>query len=109
MLLISPEGKYPSYYGEIQDSNPEWNLGDALPAGWIQVSEATPPELSENQVLVPEQPAEIDGVMTQQWSVRDLTENEIAEKNAPLTAKQKLIDLGLTEAEIKALAIGLAF
>jgi hypothetical protein len=45
--------------------------------------------------------------MTQQWLVRDMTAEEIERRDAPLTAKAKLLALGLTEAEVEALVRGL--
>lgn len=71
------------------------------------MEEAPRPEAGENQVSYEDLPIEIDGVITQNWAVRDLTEEEIESKNASITARQKLIDLGLTEAEVQALVRGM--
>lgn len=107
MIYISPNNEYPRHYGDIQLENPEWQLGDNLPDGWMEVAQVNPPEQQTNKVIYEEFPIEIDGVMTQNWQVRDMTAEEIEIANAPETAKAKLLALGLTEVEIQALVSGL--
>lgn len=107
MIYISPENEYPRHYGDIQLANPSWNYGDELPAGWTLVAEAQRPELGENQIAYEDFPIEVDGVITQNWKVRDMTAEEIERRDAPANAKAKLIALGLTEVEVEALVRGL--
>lgn len=107
MFYISPDNQYPLCYGDIQLANPGWKLGDPLPEGWIAVSESPLPEPSENQIISEGFPIEVDGQMTRNWVIRDLTPEEIERKNAPITARKKLMGLGLTEAEINALVSGM--
>lgn len=107
MIYISPNNEYPRHYGDIQLENPSWNLGDDLPEGWRAVSETEMPGLAENEIAEEGFPIEANGVMTQNWIIRSLTEKEIEQRNAPKTAKQKLISLGLTEFEVEALTRGL--
>lgn len=107
MFFISPENEWPRYIGDIQLEHPDFTEGADLPDGWIAVEETEPPTVSEGQIFEQAQPTEVDGVMTQQWLVRDLTPEEIARRNAPETARAKLIELGLTEYEIQALSNGL--
>jgi hypothetical protein len=107
MIFISPQKEYPRFYGDVQLDKPGWQLGDVLPEGWIEVSEVTPPSYQADETVVSEFPVETDGQWNQAWSVRKLTVEELAIKNAPKTAKAKLIELGLTEAEIRALVTGL--
>lgn len=53
-------------------------------------------------------PVEVDGVWTQQWEVRALTAEELAVRQAPITAREKLKTIvGLTDAEIQSLVKGL--
>ena len=107
MLYISPLNEYPRHYGDIQLENPSWKLGDPLPDGWVEVSRTEPPAYSEGEVVEEQFPTEIDGVMTQNWVVREMTPQEEERINAPKRAKQKLLDLGLTETEIEALMMGM--
>lgn len=108
MKYISPENEYPRYPGDIQLQNPDWNPGDDLPDGWIAVQEGNAPTAGENKVVYEDFPVEINGVMTENWQVRDMTAEEIEHRDAPKRAKEKLMALGLTEAEVDALVRGLA-
>lgn len=107
MLLINPNNEYPRHYGDIQLEHPQWKLGDELPEGWVQVQEVQRPEPQADKVIYEGFPVEIDGVMTQNWQIRDMTAEEIERRDAPKRAKEKLIALGLTEAEVEALVRGL--
>jgi hypothetical protein len=108
MLFINPQNEYPRHVGDIQILNPNWQVGDPLPAGWLEVVPTENPDVPENKVLIELAPVEINGVWTQVWSLRDLTAEELERRTAPATARQKLKDvLGLTDAEIEALVRGL--
>lgn len=107
MIYISPSGEYPRHYGDIEVANPGWQLGDELPSGWVEVTQAPLPTAQPDQIIYEDFPTEVDGVMTQNWKVRDMTAEEIERRDAPENAKAKLIALGLTEIEIAALAQGL--
>src|SRR6056297_1792801 len=107
MIYINSQGEYPRHIGDIQLEHPNFKEGDKLPDGWVKVEEADRPTVGENQVAYEGQPEEVDGVMTQNWVVRDMTQEEIDRRDAPKRAKEKLIELGLTEAEVEALVRGL--
>lgn len=107
MIYINPQGEYPRHIGDIQLDHPDYKDGDALPEGWVKVEETPRPTPGENQVTYEGQPEDIDGVMTQNWVVRDMTQEEIDRRDAPKRAKEKLIALGLTEVEVQALVRGL--
>jgi len=107
MLYINPENEYPRHIGDVQLAKPSFKEGDALPTGWTKVEESERPTAGTDQVTVEDTPVEVKGVMTQQWLIRDLTEAELERRDAPANAKAKLIDLGLTEAEVDALVRGL--
>jgi hypothetical protein len=104
MPYISPNNEYPRYPGDIQIENPEWNVGDTLPTGWIFVNETNPPELEPGQTYEAGDPEEINGEWFHTWIVRNLTESELSILNAPRTAREKLVALGFSEAEIQAIA-----
>ena len=107
MLYISPTGQYPRFYGDIQLENPDWKLGDPLPTGWIEVEEISErPEIQFDETIEELEPVKVGNKYQQNFVVRKLTEKELAIKNAPITAKQKLLDLGLTSEEIYALTNG---
>tara|TARA_R110000772_G_scaffold83970_1_gene177562 strand:+ start:365 stop:691 length:327 start_codon:yes stop_codon:yes gene_type:complete len=103
MIYISPNNEYPRHYGDIQLENKGWKLGDDLPDGWVQVAEAKLPTVGVDQVAYEEFPVEINKVLSQNWQVRNFTADELEQRDAPKIARQKLIDAGLTEAEIEAL------
>jgi len=107
MLYINAENEYPRHIGDVQLVKPSFKEGDALPTGWQRVEESERPTAGTDQVTVEGTPEEIDGVMTQTWVVRDLTQAELDRRDAPANAKAKLIELGLTEAEVSALVRGL--
>lgn len=107
MIYISPNNEYPRHYGDIMLDAPGWNLGDELPEGWHKVAETEMPTAGLDQIVIESEPKEIKGVWTQQWIVREMTPEEIERRDAPKRAKEKLIALGLTEAEVDALSRGL--
>jgi len=107
MIYINPQGEYPRHIGDIQLEHPSFKEGDALPEGWVKVAEADRPTPGTDQIAYEDFPVEVDGVMTQNWVVRDMTDEEIDRRYAPKKAKEKLIALGLTEAEVEALVRGL--
>ena len=107
MIYISAENEYPRHAGDIQLVAPEWVVGEPLPNGWVKVEESERPTAGTDQVTLEDTPAEVEGVMTQQWLIRDLTEQELERRDAPANAKAKLIALGLTEVEVSALVRGL--
>jgi hypothetical protein len=107
MLYINADNEYPRHIGDVQLAKPSFKDGDALPTGWVKVEESERPRAGTDQVTVEGTPETIDGVVTQSWIVRDLTQAELDRRDAPANAKAKLIALGLTEAEVSALVQGL--
>lgn len=107
MIYISPDNDYPRHYGDIMLAKKGWKLGDPLPEGWTQVAEVERPRVEADQIAYEGFPIEIDGVMTQNWLVRDMTAEEIERRDAPKQAREKLIALGLSESEVEALIRGL--
>jgi len=107
MLYINADNEYPRHIGDIQLAKPSFKDGDALPTGWTKVEESERPTAGTDEVTVEGFPEDVDGVITQSWIVRDLTQAELDRRDAPANAKAKLIELGLTEAEVSALVQGL--
>ena len=99
MIYVSPEGNYPTFYGEIELAHKGWKFGDPLPNGWREVIETDAPSLGENEIAYEEFPIEVDGQLVQNWQVRAMTDEEIARRNAPETVKAKLLTLDLTDDE----------
>lgn len=109
MQYINPQGEYPKYYGDIQLANPEWNLGDPLPEGWLEVEDSPVPELGEYETAECTGYEDVDGTIRQVWTVREMTAKEKAVKDAPKTTRAKLEALGFTEEEIMAVFSGRMF
>ena len=107
MKFVSPDNEYPRHPGDIQLIHKNWKPGDELPEGWVEVADAPMPKPKEGEVAFEDFPFEVDGVMTQNWQVRPMTDEEIEAKNAAETSRDKLIELGLSEAEITDLLIKL--
>lgn len=107
MILINSENEYPRFIGDLQLEHPSWRPGDELPDGWKQVAEINKPKAESEKVVYEDFPKKVDGQFFQNWKIRKMTPEEIERKNAPETAKQKLLNLGLTEIEIEALTRGL--
>jgi len=102
--FISSTGDYPRHIGDIQIENSSYKYGDALPDGWLEVELAEVPEYDPSiECLIELAPKEVNKVITQQWSTRLFTEEELARINAPITARAKLAALGLTADEIAAI------
>jgi len=107
MSYISAAGEYPRHIGDIQLISPNFVEGNTLPVGWRSVIETTRPIPGKDKLSVEAFPVEIEGVMTQSWTVRKMTADELARRDAPANARAKLIELGLTELEVNALVAGL--
>lgn len=109
IYLNTNTNEYPRFIGDIQIEFPSWNFGDELPSNWVEVEEVENPAYSDNEILEELQPKLVNGKYKQQWVVRKMTAEESERYNAPKTAKTKLMQLGLTENEIRAIMRGLLF
>ena len=108
MYIDTNSNTYPLYPGDIALVSPSWSAGDPLPSGWFEVQQTTPPTINSTQLYYEEAPSLVDGVYTQVWNVRELTQEELDAIQAPVTARQKLKTVvGLTDAEIESLIRGL--
>ena len=107
MIYINAAGEYPRHIGDVQLAKKGWAEGDALPTGWQAVVETERPTAGADQVTYDSGPVDVEGVLSQGWTVRDLTAEELARRDAPANAKAKLVELGFTEQEIFALVSGL--
>lgn len=108
MYIDTNSNTYPLYPGDIMLVSPSWSMGDPLPSGWFEVQQTTPPTITSTQLYYEEAPSLADGVYTQVWNVRELTQEELDAIQAPVTARQKLKTIvGLTDAEIESLIRGL--
>lgn len=107
MKFISPNNEYPRHPGDVQLEHPNWKPGDDLPEGWKLVEEQPMPAAKDNEVVFEDAPFDVDGVMTQNWQVRAMTDEELAARDAALNAHSRLNELGLSEAEIADLLLKL--
>lgn len=108
MFFYNTETKeFPIFLGDAQVAYPEWG-GDIenAPAPLVWVEDVLA-EWHEDKVVEDAEPKLIDGVWTRQFTYRDLTAEEIEMRDAPKNAKSKLLELGLTELEIRSIMMGL--
>lgn len=98
-IYISPNNEYPRHIGDIQIENPNWQNGDALPTGWIQVVATEPPARQDGFVVYETAPEETDGVFYQKWATRELTSTEIQAQQVAAIRRKVMMNLPLTEAE----------
>ncbi len=102
MIYISSKGEYPRHIGDIQLEHKGFKAGDPLPEGWVKVAEVDRPLVQTDELAYESFPVEVEGVMTQNWLVRGLTQEELEIRNAAKTAKEKAIALGLAPAQLDA-------
>lgn len=105
--FISPKGEYPRYIGNIQNEHPNWDMSEPLPNGWLEVEDVPMPTAEWDFRVKEAMPELVDGVYKRVWQTVELTDAEKERRDAPKTAKAKLIKLGLTELEVEALVRGL--
>lgn len=103
MPFISPNNEYPRFIGDIQIDHPAYKEGDPLPAGWREVQEQPVPTIDIYEVASEDFPIQDGDLYLQNWVVREMTPAEREAKDAPETARQRMLDLGFTEAEIESL------
>jgi hypothetical protein len=107
MIYINAEGEYPRHIGDVQLVVAGWQEGDTLPDGWQSVVETERPTPGTDQLTYDSGPVDVDGTLSQGWTIRDLTAEELSRRDAPANAKARLVELGFTDAEIAALVSGL--
>jgi hypothetical protein len=77
MIYIFEETQaYPLYIGDVQILYPN-ATEDNLPIGFAVVQETQAPEREYGKTVYEVAPAKIDGVWTQQWEKREMTEEEL--------------------------------
>jgi len=70
-------GEFPLHEGDIQLAHPEWTADQPLPSTFAKVEWQDPPALEENQTALVNPPIEVNGVWTRQWTIHNLTEEEL--------------------------------
>lgn len=87
MFAIIESGAVTQYPANPYADNPDTSFGEGWQGGvvngreYVRVASGTqPPYDADTQTCVAGQPELIDGVWTQSWTVRDLTEEEIEAK-----------------------------
>jgi hypothetical protein len=79
IYLNTITNEYPRYIGDLYLIG--YEDGQTLPDGWVEVIETIAPDIQDGKINYEETPIEIDGVWTQQWATRDLTQEEIDKSN----------------------------
>jgi hypothetical protein len=103
IYLNTETNEYPRHDGDLELLG--WSLGEPLPTNWVEVQSVPQPETSDEQTAYEAAPAEIDGVWTMVWVVRDLTEAE--KRTIALNAIKDKVQRGegLTKAEAALLVV----
>lgn len=102
MYFNTKTKEYPRFQGDLESLG--WTAGTTLPSDWVEVIATSYPDNVANDFKVVElEPIEQNGVWVQNFDIVPMTAEEIELRNAPITAKAKLVELGFTELEIKAL------
>lgn len=92
--------EYPRYQGDLELLG--WNIGQALPEGWVEVIQPELPETQENEVVEMSSPINNDGVWEVQFSIRDSTPEELYIRDVirPLREKASKEELSPEEQSI---------
>ena len=78
-IYVDNNGNYPRYDGDLCLAHPDWEPGDPIPQGWLQVTELEPPTPTEETYVYEEFPIMVGEVLTQNWISRPLSEEELLE------------------------------
>lgn len=106
LFLNTQTGEYPRHIGDLEILG--WKQGEPLPENWVEVDYAESlPNVGENELYYEIEPVLENGRYKQTFAIRPMTEDEIARRNAPKTAKAKLQALGFSDAEIRVITAGL--
>jgi hypothetical protein len=82
-LFISPDNEYPRYIGDVQREQPDFD-GENLPEGWKPVIDVETPLLEEDETLVEDFPALVDGQYYRSLSKRKITAEELSRNRQEL-------------------------
>jgi hypothetical protein len=77
--------EYPRHDGDLELLG--WQIGQPLPEGWVEVV-GDFPTLEAGEDCSEIEPKEINGVWTRQWSIVQITEEELKERVALFKAQQ---------------------
>lgn len=107
-LFISPNNEYPRYIGDIQLENPEYKINDKLPNGWKLVQDKNIPDVTGDNIVDEQFPIlDESGNYVRNFTVRLMTDDEIAANNASKLLREKIDTLGLSDAELAQIRLGL--
>lgn len=73
MILINPNGEFPRFIGDLQNSHPSYTQGDPLPDGWLLVTETTPPEVQDGYEAVWGDPIQTPNGYETTWVIQERT------------------------------------
>lgn len=105
LFLNTKTGEYPRHIGDLEAMG--WQQGSSLPEDWVQVQYAEPPILEKDEAILELEPKLVNGIYYQNLTKRQLTEQEIANRDLMNNARQILENLGYTPAQIAAIKLGL--
>lgn len=107
LIIDGSVAKYPYSLAEMRADNPDTSFG-AEPSdetmeefGRVRVEAVERPTVILEQVAEEAEPAFIEGVLTQQWTVRDRTPEELAEAKAALRSAVNDIRDALQDGQVE--------
>jgi hypothetical protein len=78
MIFINPENEYPRFIGDLQLEHEDWQIGDALPEGWVEVLPSELPEHDSATETIEElAPVKRNGKFYQAFQKRNRTTEEL--------------------------------
>jgi hypothetical protein len=81
-IFISPLNEYPRHIGDIHREHLDFD-GVNLPEGWKPVTPTEPPTILTIETYFEIEPVLVDGNYFQAWGIRNLTEEEIYDRDNP--------------------------
>lgn len=86
-IFIGPNNEYPRHIGDVLIEHPDWDgTLNSIPNGWSPVTPTEPPAVHVNQIYYEVTPTVVDGKYMQTWEVRDLTAEEIKQRDEYLAS-----------------------
>jgi hypothetical protein len=94
--------EYPRHDGDLQLLG--WTKGTPLPENWVEVENTEQPVISDLEFCVEEFPTQVDGIWKRTWAVRNLTSDELEQRNTPYPREGTMFQWDSIKKEWKAIS-----